>query len=224
MTRGGSAIKQNTADDPLEGVDWNCDWDTEAAAHLFAAVRELCGVPPAVPEFSTNVTTALQEVRETLGRAGENAADPIVIDAGDGDGGDYVGVDAADDDGWARAAVEYHEQRAGRRAIVELNADDHIRRRRLLADEVSFPRAYGEITTGHTSGRAADFTVEALMIGLRRGERALDEPETRRRLAELSDEQAVEVGSRLRKLKPEIASPWRIDEVSILVQMRERLK
>ena len=51
----------------------------------------------------------------------------------------------------------------------------------------------------------------------------LDE-NTRRRLAQLDDAQAIEVGRRLRKLKPEIAPPWTADEVLIFMQMRERSK
>ena len=70
-------------------------------------------------------------------------------------------------------------------------------------------------------GRAAASTVEALMHSLReRGVQALAEPSTRQRLAQLSDEQVIEVGSRLRK----IAMSWSADEVSTLVKLREDLK
>jgi hypothetical protein len=73
--------------------------------------------------------------------------------------------------------------------------------------------------------RAAETTVEALMYSLRqRGVRALDETDTRRRLAELSDEQLVEVGARLRRLNPEIAAAWTADQVLILLRSRERCK
>jgi hypothetical protein len=69
--------------------------------------------------------------------------------------------------------------------------------------------------------RAAATTIEALMFSLReRGVRALDEPDTRRRLSELSDDQLAEVGTRLQRLKPEIARAWSDDEIKILVRTR----
>lgn len=75
----------------------------------------------------------------------------------------------------------------------------------------------------HQSGAAAS-TIEALMFALRRGVDALAEPDTVRRLAELSDEQLLEVGQRLRRLKPEIARAWSADEVAVLMQLREYSK
>src|SRR5262249_58001630 len=49
-------------------------------------------------------------------------------------------------------------------------------------------------------------TVEALMRDLRHGgTKALEEPATKRRLSELSDDQIVQVGNRLHRLRPEIA-------------------
>ena len=61
---------------------------------------------------------------------------------------------------------------------------------------------------------AAAMTVEALMYSLReRGTKALAERDTRRRISELSDEQALEVAGRLQRLKPEIARAWSADEV-----------
>jgi len=62
---------------------------------------------------------------------------------------------------------------------------------------------------------AAVMTVEALMYSLReRGTRALAEPATRRRLSKCSDEQVIEVGKRLRHLKPHIGrGPWSADEI-----------
>lgn len=68
---------------------------------------------------------------------------------------------------------------------------------------------------------ALEVTVEALMHSLRtRGTKALSEPDTRRRLSELSDDQVIEVGNRLQRLKPEIARRWTSEEVGILFQAR----
>jgi hypothetical protein len=102
-------------------------------------------------------------------------------------------------------------------------SEEIVRARRLLDDGISLERAYAEINSNRLNGRAADSTVEALMFSLRgRGVRALAEPDTKRRLAELSDEQVIEVGARLRTLEPTIAKPWSVDEVSILMQAQAR--
>jgi len=67
-------------------------------------------------------------------------------------------------------------------------------------------------------------TIEALMWSLReRGTGALKEPDTRRRISELSDDQALEIANRLQRLKPEIAQPWSADEVERLLHLRETL-
>jgi hypothetical protein len=71
--------------------------------------------------------------------------------------------------------------------------------------------------------RAAESTVEALMFSLQqRGFGALDEPDTRRRLSELDDEQVIEGGDRL--LKPKTAKAWTADEVQVLMRLREKLR
>jgi hypothetical protein len=68
---------------------------------------------------------------------------------------------------------------------------------------------------------ALEVTVEALIYSLReRGVKALDEISTKRRLSELSDQQVIEVGDRLQKLKPEIARAWSPEEVKALLQAR----
>jgi hypothetical protein len=60
-------------------------------------------------------------------------------------------------------------------------------------------------------------TVEALMYSLReRGTKALEEATTKRRLSELSDQQLVEVGHRLQRLRVQIARAWTATEVEIL--------
>jgi hypothetical protein len=68
---------------------------------------------------------------------------------------------------------------------------------------------------------ALEVTVEALMWSLRtRGTRALEEAATKQRLSELSNQQVIEVGDRLQKLKPEIAHAWTAEEVKTLLRAR----
>ena len=68
---------------------------------------------------------------------------------------------------------------------------------------------------------ALEVTVEALMWSLReRGTNALEESATKRRLSELSDQQVIEVGSRLQRLRPEIARAWSAGEVQTLFQAK----
>jgi hypothetical protein len=63
------------------------------------------------------------------------------------------------------------------------------------------------------------------MYSLReRGTAALKEPDTRRRLSECSDEQAIEVGKRLHQLRPNIGlGPWSLGEIEQLFRVRARL-
>ena len=59
------------------------------------------------------------------------------------------------------------------------------------------------------------------MFSLReRGTKALEEAATKRRLGDLSDQQVIEVGNRLQKMKPEIARAWTAAEVQTLFQAR----
>jgi hypothetical protein len=63
------------------------------------------------------------------------------------------------------------------------------------------------------------------MLGLReRGVAALAEHDICRRLYALDDDQALEVASRLQRLKPEIARAWSADEVAQLLCLREALR
>jgi hypothetical protein len=69
--------------------------------------------------------------------------------------------------------------------------------------------------------RAAASTVEALMYSLReRRTAALEESDTQRRLAQLSEEQLVEVADRLQRLKPHVAQPWSEPEIASLLIVR----
>jgi hypothetical protein len=123
-----------------------------------------------------------------------------------------------DDDTFAAACRRADEKQL--RKPVEKHME---RLRRLLETSVSDERAYGELNI--IRDRAASATVEALMFSLReRGTRALEEPDTRRRLSELSKEQLAEVGDRLQRLKPKIARAWNADEINTLVQTYGRLR
>jgi hypothetical protein len=89
--------------------------------------------------------------------------------------------------------------------------------RSLMADDVSLERAWHELNAAHFRGRAAQSTVEALMYSLReRGTNALDEPDTQRRIGELSEEQLHEVGARLQALK--IVRAWLAEDIERLVE------
>jgi len=64
-------------------------------------------------------------------------------------------------------------------------------------------------------------TVETLMFSLRQcGTKALEEAPTKRRLGDLSDQQVIEVGNRLQRLRPEIARAWTKAEVEALFKAR----
>ena len=129
-----------------------------------------------------------------------------------------VAAGAWDSPGWKKAAAEYHRDRTGHPLIVKLEPERLKRLRELLKDSTSFSAAY-EIA--HRDSGAPQQTVEALMLSLRsRGIKALEEAATRRRLSELSDQQVVEVGNRLQRLRPEIASACTAAEVEILFQAR----
>jgi hypothetical protein len=86
--------------------------------------------------------------------------------------------------------------------------------RRRLRDDVSLERAWHELDD-RRGKEAAAATVEALMFSLReRGVAALAEPQTRRRLGELSEAQLHEVCTRLQNLK--IARTWADAEIEQL--------
>jgi hypothetical protein len=92
-----------------------------------------------------------------------------------------------------------------------------VRAWRLLADDISFERVYGEIQAERVRGRAAASTVDALVYQLRKGGAALSDPDATRRLAELSEQQMHEVSVRLQKF--DVARPWTPDEVEVFVEL-----
>jgi hypothetical protein len=181
-----------------------------AAVEIIQRAHAICGHPPAVeiiPELRQRAALARQEAREipyALGIELDREAEP------------ENEMDDDFDQSFAAACQRADDRQRGAPADPSIT-----RARRLLADDVSLERAYAEINA--IEGRAANSTVEALMFSLRsHGVQALDQTATRRRLPELSDEQVIEVGARLRKLQAEIARPWTADEVSTLMQSRER--
>src|SRR5262245_14185911 len=94
-----------------------------------------------------------------------------------------------------------------------------VRLRELLDESVTIERASTELST--VKQRAPQTTVEALMHSIREGGvKALEGSATKRRLGELSDEQAIEVGNRLQRLQPNIACAWTAEEVGLLFQVR----
>ncbi len=70
---------------------------------------------------------------------------------------------------------------------------------------------------------AADSTIEALMLSLRRGVNALSEPKTLSRLSELTDQQLIEVMTGVQKFNPEIAPAWTTEQVKALAILRSKL-
>jgi hypothetical protein len=72
--------------------------------------------------------------------------------------------------------------------------------------------------------RAAASTIEALMFSLRSGTGALGQPDTLRRLGELSDTQIREVAVRVQKFKPQIIAPaWTAEDVRMLLAARSKV-
>jgi hypothetical protein len=127
-------------------------------------------------------------------------------------------MDDADDESTFAAAC----RKADAKARAQPISPDIKRRRELLEDDTSLDRAYSEINRSRS--RAANSTVDALVSSLRSGISSLEDRDVRRRLSELNDDQFIEVGGRLRRLKPEIAVAWTADEVDTLLQLREKLR
>jgi len=67
--------------------------------------------------------------------------------------------------------------------------------------------------------RAPASTVEAFVYQLRQGGKALKDPDAKRRLAELSEQQLHEVSARLQRFQPHIARAWSPSEIKLLVQL-----
>ena len=131
-----------------------------------------------------------------------------------------VAADAWEAPSWKAAAREYHEARQRSGGKPPQPPDPQLLA--LLDPAISLEQ--GRRLLERRQGGAAASTVEALVYSHWRGVDVLAEPNTARRLAELSDEQLLAVGERLRRLKPEIARAWSGDDVAVLMQVCERLK
>lgn len=126
-------------------------------------------------------------------------------------GDEYEGLSKS----FAAACRKADEKRRRKRV------DPAIERARQLMDDdkvVSIEAVYAAFDRERRKDGANEWTIEALMLGLRdRGTAALQDPKVRHRLAQLSESQLIEVGDRLQLLKPEIARAWTPDEVAALV-------
>jgi hypothetical protein len=107
---------------------------------------------------------------------------------------------------------------ADRRAASRPVDAKTLRARRLLADDISYDRAYGEIMRDRPAPEAM---VDALVFSLRRGVGELPTPDTQRRLSELDADQLKAACRRVQNFKPEIAPPWSPDEVAALIAARK---
>jgi hypothetical protein len=88
--------------------------------------------------------------------------------------------------------------------------------------EISLERLWHELNAAHFRGPAAQSTVEALMFSLRSGVQALGQPDTLRRLCELSDEQPRDVAVRVQRFKPHIAPAWNGEDIEVLIILRSK--
>src|SRR5262249_16668218 len=128
--------------------------------------------------------------------------------------------DAWNDPAWCQAAADYHATRGQRTLVVEIESERLKQLRRLMTDDVSLERAGHDLNKPRDG--AASSTIEALMFSLRQGIQALGQPDTIRRLSELSDEQLRDVAVRLQRFKPHIAPAWNADEIAVLIAVRSK--
>jgi hypothetical protein len=117
---------------------------------------------------------------------------------------------------------ESHVARAGQRAVVQIEPERLTQLRRLMSDNVSLDRACHELNSARCLD-APQATVEALMFSLREGVAAFERRETLRRLSELSNEQVLEIATRVQRFKPEIAPAWTPEEVQALALIKSKL-
>jgi hypothetical protein len=108
------------------------------------------------------------------------------------------------DDTFERACREADRKAASR-------PEDELR---LLADDVSYERAYAEFMRERPMPEA---TFEALVCSLRGGLAELTKSDILRRLSELDKGQLKAICRRLQNFKPEIAPPWSPEDVAALI-------
>jgi hypothetical protein len=156
-------------------------------------------------------TETLTEARGELPLADNMMPELIVGD----DGGVVTTDDAWDTPGWREAAIAYHKDRGDRVGIAPYTPEAIARLRRLMDDSVSLDRAWHELNIRNRP--AASATLEALVFSLRRGVQELLQPDTRRRLSELAEDQVEGVCHRIQNFKPAIAPAWPPDDVGLLI-------
>jgi hypothetical protein len=166
--------------------------------------------------MSALASTSVGAIGQDTARATITAAFSAVRDDADNAVPELIADDAWATPTWREAALEYHKHRGNRASIAPYAPEEIARLHRLMADNVSLERAWAEIA--RPSGAAAS-TVEALVYQLRRGGTELSNPNARRRLLELSEQQLHEVSARLQKFMPHIARAWSPSEVELLVQL-----
>ena len=103
---------------------------------------------------------------------------------------------------------------ANRRAASRPVDAKTLRPRRLLADDISYDRAYGEIMRDRLAPEAM---VEALVFALRQGANELIKSDTLRRLSALAEDQLEAVCLRVQAFQPKIAEPWSPEDLDLLI-------
>jgi hypothetical protein len=103
---------------------------------------------------------------------------------------------------------------ADRRAASRPIDAKTLRARRLLAGDISYDRAYGEIMRDRPAPEAM---VEALMFSLRRGVNELIKPDTLRRLSAVAEDQLEAVCLRVQAFQPKIAESWCAEDLDLLI-------
>jgi hypothetical protein len=114
-----------------------------------------------------------------------------------------------DDADWWRLCREADRRAASRPADAKT-----LRARRLLAEEISYDRAYGEIMSDRPAPEAM---LDALVFSLRRGVGELTNRDAQRRLAALSEGQLETVCLRVQAFQPKIAEPWCPEDLDLLI-------
>jgi hypothetical protein len=92
----------------------------------------------------------------------------------------------------------------------------------MIEPDISLERLWDELNAARLRGRAAQSTVDALMFSLRSGVKALGQPNTLRRLCQLSDEQLRDVAVRLQRFNPHIAPAWNVENLGVLIAVRSK--
>jgi hypothetical protein len=105
-------------------------------------------------------------------------------------------------------------RQAGRKAASRPQDPRILRARRLLADDISLERAYGEIMRDRPAPKAM---VDALVFSLRRGVGELTNPDAQRRLSALDADQLEAVCLRVQAFQPEISPAWYAEDVDLLI-------